>query len=1167
MKTLLWWVTVVAVVATVVVASPDVDFDSGVVDTATMFVDTDEPLPEDDAPTTTATTAASLDPPPLSAADPDPDALPDLTEVSVPAARSAKMSSKVLAKSHRVAEESAARYLRKQEEKRKMALLRTHPRRHVKVHVGTDLDTTTVLRRVYPKDRIGVGTAIHALATKMKLQHRNFGLHHRVLSFATNKAQIMTTDSPSGSGYKEMGAILKAVEAYEEKIKTEIAQAAATIVKTRQDCHNIITSTWTTITDTTNHIMSVQADIVDMHNQVNSHKLDMARSKSEIVNFERTISVLTTEKQDFDAGYFERLDQRLKEIETLKKSLALSCTFKDFKDTDTCKDVLAHPDHELKATTAEEHDLQALIKKSQEFSIANRKKWEAQQAVDDKQALENPNQASPEQKNTVATPTPTAAGLQRRQLDEEAALGVRRKALRGNLEALLASSKLSSSVSSLARSLLQAVALDDGDKTGSLVKLLLDLKLRIIGEQKKETLDWMEQDKETHQRLVDQERSIQAEVERQDQLSTHIHDLYGRIAEAYQGLIQMYATLDAAFKSLRHENERCETAENSYEELRTGLEREIDAIAKLRSLLRVLENSSLPKCPYDCNPKIDTAGTCADFGVVSGGWNSGTWWQFQVGSTIFNASKDGVERGVHLIVVDPKTLAVTTRKAFDTHASSSQAAALVTALKAVPANSVVGLLCADECTRNKSDAMVTELKGLGSKLWGTDKLAYRSSWAMIALKGVGLIRESVSADKRVDIKWAVCKGDVKADATQNRGSCVWQGRMGSESYCVCSDRYYGAACQNKTAPGAHRAFYMASDSNVCHGNGVANPFDGSCQCKNGYYHGPFSACEFKKCPTPANSDDECGGVNRGTCNKMSGTCDCKSAYAGSACGERKCLAANGMLYPASNTLACSGHGACDKDTGVCSCSRPYVGAACNLQSCPSNCNGRGTCDARTGTCSCRSPYKGIECEQQSCPNNCGGPSNGWCDSFSGKCQCHNGYSGATCGLAQQCDRTVVNWWSSFDRKGWSTCGAGMLLTGLWRNDRGCEAIYCLEQVECARPCEGGAERLSLDSCYHADWWSSFDREGWSLCQWDYYMAGLWRNDCQSLYCIELALCCRIAGGVYNFCDNTSWWSSFDNKGWSRVRDQRQFIVGFYRSVGHRLSNLEEVRGCSFNRRV
>ena len=107
---------------------------------------------------------------------------------------------------------------------------------------------------------------------------------------------------------------------------------------------------------------------------------------------------------------------------------------------------------------------------------------------------------------------------------------------------------------------------------------------------------------------------------------------------------------------------------------------------------------------------------------------------------------------------------------------------------------------------------------------------------------------------------------------------------------------------------------------------------------------------------------------------------------------------------------------------------------------------------------------------------------------------------------------TANWWSSFDRAGWSTTNGGFV--AIFRND--CDRLYCIEEVKYAP--------FGLGNCYNANWWSSFDRKGWSQCNAGYYMASLKRNTCDLLYCIEEARCCQQGGrGSYpGGCNNASW---------------------------------------------
>lgn len=109
----------------------------------------------------------------------------------------------------------------------------------------------------------------------------------------------------------------------------------------------------------------------------------------------------------------------------------------------------------------------------------------------------------------------------------------------------------------------------------------------------------------------------------------------------------------------------------------------------------------------------------------------------------------------------------------------------------------------------------------------------------------------------------------------------------------------------------------------------------------------------------------------------------------------------------------------------------------------------------------------------------------------------------------------TNWWSSFDRKGWSTCKNGYYMTGLY-NTNG-KKLYNIESARC---CRSKSQEKQWGQCYNLNVWSSFDRRGWSKCASGYYMTGLYRNSCERLGCIEEFKCCKM--GKYN---GQSWVSN------------------------------------------
>ena len=50
----------------------------------------------------------------------------------------------------------------------------------------------------------------------------------------------------------------------------------------------------------------------------------------------------------------------------------------------------------------------------------------------------------------------------------------------------------------------------------------------------------------------------------------------------------------------------------------------------------------------------------------------------------------------------------------------------------------------------------------------------------------------------------------------------------------------------------------------------------------------------------------------------------------------------------------------------------------------------------------------------------------------------------------QSRRVEANWWKSFDVEGWNSCPDGTFMTGLWRNNRNKDndGIYLIELAEC-----------------------------------------------------------------------------------------------------------------------
>merc|ERR1711868_129482 len=109
---------------------------------------------------------------------------------------------------------------------------------------------------------------------------------------------------------------------------------------------------------------------------------------------------------------------------------------------------------------------------------------------------------------------------------------------------------------------------------------------------------------------------------------------------------------------------------------------------------------------------------------------------------------------------------------------------------------------------------------------------------------------------------------------------------------------------------------------------------------------------------------------------------------------------------------------------------------------------------------------------------------------------------------------------------------GWLLTGLRTDGQG-DALYNIDLGQCEKPCEGtGTDKsvIGVEKCYHENWWKKFDTRGGKFCRRNYFVAGLFRSHCNSLYCIEMAKCCSVKRSLWTNCKwvNTKEWTGNAN---------------------------------------
>jgi len=461
-------------------------------------------------------------------------------------------------------------------------------------------------------------------------------------------------------------------------------------------------------------------------------------------------------------------------------------------------------------------------------------------------------------------------------------------------------------------------------------------------------------------------------------------------------------------------------------------------------------------------------------------------------------------------------------------------------------------------------------------------------------------------------------------SSEEHGMCIYVKDTeadGPEQRCSCNPEFFGDACQYTKCGGFGPLSILYTDTaeGTCSNRGKCDRVTGECTCHPGYLHGPKQACDYKFAPPSKNGkqDNKCS-EGRGAYDGQRGRCDCQDKYFGPGCEEMKCPNENGILYPAISGASCTSRGVCDTKTGECTCDtiggQSYAHGeqkACEAGTCVENCRGRGICDPVSMQCACDEGYWGEYCQFKYCPNgNQHGCSNtnGVCDRLTGQCICKAGFSGIICHQTQRCQATGLftdnlNWWTVWDKPGWVTCPQGQLLYKLKRST--CVttttvdgkpastggALSCIESGACAAPCEGDGDPaatfatgvLEVKHCYHQlQWYNTFDYAGWSKCQSNYYIAGLYRS-CESLYCLNMVKCCslkgelrpnptslwgHVVGGMTRWvnCGIVPWEFDGSNAGaLEGTVPTNGFITGFKRGQANTLASIEAASYCGFQR--
>ncbi|XP_059146971.1 uncharacterized protein LOC131934820 [Physella acuta] len=104
---------------------------------------------------------------------------------------------------------------------------------------------------------------------------------------------------------------------------------------------------------------------------------------------------------------------------------------------------------------------------------------------------------------------------------------------------------------------------------------------------------------------------------------------------------------------------------------------------------------------------------------------------------------------------------------------------------------------------------------------------------------------------------------------------------------------------------------------------------------------------------------------------------------------------------------------------------------------------------------------------------------------------------------------IANWRNSFNKENsWSSCPPGYFLNGIYRTkdaDRG--FLHNIKGGRCNKP---GDHPAYYSHCYYHDIGICFANVGLCKCNDGYYVTGLFKGNCNKLYCIQTLRCCKPA---------------------------------------------------------
>jgi len=1041
----------------------------------------------------------------------------------------------------------------------------------------------TVMIGTHELDAEAVSMAKHALKkVTMKLGARHpvfLGEAAGIADFASSKAQYVK------GGYDKLKTILIKVDEFERELEIEKQNAVDKREEQYVNCDvggrdfNKAQEKREEDRDARKNAQTKRfAKINDLHIKISE---DLSSETDYATSIRKDIEQVDTEYKN----YWAKTEERHQVRNVLMQALWLVCTgFATFRHTTYCTNIRQQPDFDEPSENPpvvgdmtsgqQQRDLATRIAHSKNFGATMQPVWE-QQKVADASAVNSLDGDVDMEKGFVNNRAPwgvdpegmsSRAGAPKEETlgesNEEGAHDMTSEELSSRLGFLISSSSVPERISVPITAFIQALSTDDAAVQGGLVEALVKMDTEEGKSQSDMDYGWYNTMVEKRSVMYENLQGGQKKKFHGLELFEEIERIHAKMKSEQEEEVKAHDQFVADTKVQGQAAKVCDEKIIELEALIEVCNEELTNIQRLNSLLRYLVVGDEAKCPAEkgfiCN---EGEGSC-------------TWRNRGAGKNADSDTSCETETGQDIPCDYTGSL----------HQEDPD----------FPTNGEGSKFCACEYGffgKNGNDKQCNKktCPGFGRIRYpGNELMALQFENQPIKYtKGNGF---AVTKYKPL----AVCSGirlEEHGTCDDDEGKCVqcWLKNSGKkEDITPELNREHGLVvvptsvvtpmpfngeklkCEEWLVPqkkaGAVYRYTTEQDPTLCSGRGsVVTNFmgyvDGRCSCKEQYYG---TSCELYKCQM--NSDEgpwyeraspvACNG--RGTCmDETDGSCDCEDMATGKYCENKRCPGydANEATGKITDPECGKGVGVCNFAGGRCQCAD---GASCGI-------NGQPLCPGACIYADCQA-----NCQSQSTD---GGTQIGLCDRFSGLCMCNpeTVYNGPACetpgrGVEQQGDKQEMLWTETMDKWGWSTCNDGYLLVGMKTDQMGTkDALYNLDRGICQRPFEAHTpitRAVENYRCYHENWWKKFDTRGGKFCRRNYFVAGLFRSHCNSLYCIEMAKCCSVKRSLWTNCKwvNTKEWTG--NANGMMVSGDQGFIVGFFRNKLHTLAGITNLRQCT-----